>query len=348
MKRLVCLTHRSCNWQRFQCVNPLTPGHNHTLVSDHLTAHVSPPHQVLFVMMLLRSTSQQRLWQMPRYHNSRKWLTTTSTRSILIKNQFEGRENECPRQVCNAEDSPVRVVQHRAHERFTRTGRCWYSTCSSPRRCTIRVPSLGHEYFRMLISASRRIIWILKKRHAVTRGDRKGTEDCESLFRKKNKTETQCELNLKTTEALKPPLSALPAQHGAGLISLRYRSLIQTCRCCFCVTRHISSAQTQINSPSKLITIPKSDMWFFFFFFFPLREQKVRNIPLWLMHHLLPELRLSSLQCRITTPAMSSPPNPPILLLATFSRVVGLIWRCQESSPLGKHIKDSERESVFS
>ena len=43
MKRLVCLTHRSCNWQRFQCVNPLTPGRNYTSVSDHLTAHVSPP-----------------------------------------------------------------------------------------------------------------------------------------------------------------------------------------------------------------------------------------------------------------------------------------------------------------
>ena len=114
-----------------------------------------------------------------------------------------------------------------------------------------------------------------------------------------------------------------------------------------CDTTH--QLRTDANKqPLKTNHNPEEWHVIFFFFFFPLREQKVRNIPLWLMHHLLPELRLSSLQCRITTPAMSSPPNPPILLLATFSRVVGLIWRCQESSPLGKHIKDSERESVFS
>lgn len=169
MKRLVCLPHWSCNWQRFQRVNPLDTGpqlHIGVWSSDR---SCFSPHQILFVLMLPRSTSLQRLWSTPSYHNSRKWLTTTSTYSILIKNQFEGRAHECPRQVCNAEDSPIRVVRHRAHERFTRTGRCWYSTCSTPRRCTIRAPSLGHEYFRMLISASRRIIWIWKKTRCYER-----------------------------------------------------------------------------------------------------------------------------------------------------------------------------------
>lgn len=71
----------------------------------------------------------------------------------------------------SAAQCPWKIYEHRQR---------WYSTCSSPRRCTIQVVSL--EYFTMLISASQRIIWILK-RHAFMRGDSKRDEDCKIYFK---------------------------------------------------------------------------------------------------------------------------------------------------------------------
>lgn len=111
-----------------------------------------------------------------------------------------------------------------------------------------------------------------------------------------------------------------------------------------CVTRLFDSVQKRINSLSKLIPIPNSDVIF--------SVDAKLNIPLWLIHHLLLVLWYSYLQCKITNrcypplpPPPPPPPHPNILPPHTrpsyFQRVWVLIWRCQESSFHSKHIKDS-------
>lgn len=77
-----------------------------------------------------------------------------------------------------------------------------------------------------------------------------------------------------------------------------------------CDTTH--RLRTDANKqPLKTNHNPKEWRVILLFFFFPPRAQKIWNIPLWLMHHLQPVLRLSSLQCEITTPAMSPHRRPP-------------------------------------
>lgn len=77
-----------------------------------------------------------------------------------------------------------------------------------------------------------------------------------------------------------------------------------------CDTTH--RLRTDANKqPLKTNHNPKEWRVILLFFFFPPRAQKIWNIPPWLMHHLQPVLRLSSLQCEITTPAMSPHRCPP-------------------------------------
>lgn len=114
-----------------------------------------------------------------------------------------------------------------------------------------------------------------------------------------------------------------------------------------CDTTH--RLRTDANKqPLKTNHNPKEWRVILLFFFFPRGRKKYETSHCgWCMIYnqccgwALCSARLQHRRCRPT----AAPPQ--ILFLATF-RVVGLIWRCQESSPLGKHIKDSERESVFS
>ena len=111
-----------------------------------------------------------------------------------------------------------------------------------------------------------------------------------------------------------------------------------------CDTTH--QLRTDANKqPLKTNHNPEEWHVIFFFFFFSSEGAKSKKHP---------TVADASFTTRVAVELFAVPDYntsdvvPTILLLATFSRVVGLIWRCQESSPLGKHIKDSERESVFS
>ena len=138
------------------------------------------------------------------------------------------------------------------------------------------------------------------------RGDRKGTEDCESLFKKKqNITTVWTELKDDWSAETVPAGVAVTTRRRIDFAPLPLADTdMQMSLLCDTTHRLRTDANKQ---PLKTNHNPKE--WRVIFFF-PPRAQKIWNIPLWLMHHLQPVLRLSSLQCEITTPPMSSPPPP--------------------------------------
>lgn len=142
----------------------------------------------------------------------------------------------------------MKVLQLAAHETFTHSVVIQYLFKSSEMHDTSS--ETCHEYFRMLISASQKDHLSSKKAGFHERWQEK--RYCKNLFKKQ---------------------SVAPCASSATIDSVPFPPFADTAmQILVCVTRHIGTeANKQL---SKLIPIPKTDVWF---------SQRIskRNIPPW-------------------------------------------------------------------
>lgn len=152
----------------------------------------------------------------------------------------------------------------------------------------------------------------------------------KSVFKKKNPAWTKHTANWSS----QLPLSPLPSQYSASSARIDF-VLFSYADISLCNTTHWRRTEAN-KQPLKLIPIPKSDMWF---------SQSVPNETSHCAGCIITNQSCGLALCSVTLQIQRLPPPT---LSCYFQRVWGLIWRCQESSFHCKHIKESERGSVFS
>lgn len=221
----------------------------------------------------------------------------------------------------------IRVMRCCAHEKFTNAG---------------GVDTVPVQLLRGVQCKFRNSPWIFQDANFSIPKDNLNFKMVHFYERWQEKEMRYCEIYLKSHEHIRAA-NQRPHHHvchNAAALRAQIDFLLFPHFADWADTQSIDSEWKWINSPSKLIPIPKSDVM--------ISEGAKLNTLLWLIHRLLPVLWCSSLRGEITTPAMQgfSLFFSPSSFAATFRESGVLIWHRQESSFHSKHIKESGSESV--
>ena len=161
--------------------------------------------------------------------------------------------------VWNVEDSLIRVLLHSGHEKFTNTGGVLIQYLFKSSAVYNTSSETCHEYFRMLISASQKDHLNFKKARFHERWQGKEMKIVKIYFKR------QREANIQPAEAHNSPRQRC----GHNTVPPLQELILFCFPVCWysyadiglCNTTHwlCTEANKQL---SKLIPIPKSDMWF--------------------------------------------------------------------------------------